>query len=146
MATPFRADQVGSLLRPRALLDARAAHAEDRLSADALREGEDRAVLDAIEVQQSVGLGVYSACEPRRSAWMTDMADAVDGFVPDHVTVHWHGPSGGPEASAARVVGGRLQPRRRLTAHELPFLQTHAPGPLKMTVPAPSNFMVVGYK
>jgi 5-methyltetrahydropteroyltriglutamate--homocysteine methyltransferase len=146
MATPFRADQVGSLLRPAALLDARAAHAESQLNADALREEEDRAILDALSMQRSVGLDVYSDGELRRLAWMTDMADAVDGFVPDHVTINWHGPSGGPEASAARVVGGRLQPRRRLTAHELPFLQAQAPGPIKMTVPAPSNFMVVGYK
>jgi len=146
MTTSYRADQVGSLLRPPELLATRAAHAEGKLSADDLREAEDRAIQEAIEMQREVGLDVFSDGELRRGAWMTDMADAVDGFVPDHVTINWHGPDGGPEASAARVVGGKLRLVRRLTAHELPYLQNHAPGPIKMTLPAPSNFLSVGYK
>jgi 5-methyltetrahydropteroyltriglutamate--homocysteine methyltransferase len=146
MATPYRADQVGSLLRPPALLEARTAHAESRLSADGLRAAEDQAVLDALAMQREVGLDVYSDGELRRGAWMTDMADAVDGFVPAHVTLNWRGPSSGAAPSASRIVGGRLQPRRRLTAHELPVLKEHAPGPIKMTVPAPSNFLVASYK
>jgi 5-methyltetrahydropteroyltriglutamate--homocysteine methyltransferase len=74
------------------------------------------------------------------------MAEAVEGFVGHRSVLHWRGPGGGPEHTTARMVGGTLRPARHLTAHELPFLQQHAPGPIKMTIPAPSNFMVVGYK
>src|SRR4051794_39013083 len=104
MGTPYRADHVGSLLRPAALLAARAAFAEGKLTAEALREAEDRAVQDAITLQQTIGLDVVSDGELRRGAWMTDMADAVEGFVPDHVTLNWHGPSAAAAPSASRVV------------------------------------------
>src|SRR5262245_23525152 len=141
-----RADQVGSLLRSAELLAARAAHAQGRLSLDDLRAAEDRAVLDALAMQRDVGLDVFTDGELRRFSWLSDLAEAVDGFVDDRVTLHWRGPGGGPELSTGRVVGGTLRPTRHLTAHELRFLQRHAPGPIKMTVPAPSNFMIVGYK
>jgi 5-methyltetrahydropteroyltriglutamate--homocysteine methyltransferase len=74
------------------------------------------------------------------------MAEAVEGFVGHRSVLYWRGPGGGPEHTTARMVGGKLCPKRHLTANELPFLQQHAPGPIKMTIPAPSNFMVVGYK
>jgi 5-methyltetrahydropteroyltriglutamate--homocysteine methyltransferase len=146
MSPVYRADQVGSLLRPAELLAARAAHAEGRLGADELRAAEDRAILDALAMQREVGLDVFTDGELRRFSWLSDMADAVDGFVGERMTLNWRGPGGGPERTTARVVGGRLRPTRHLTATELPFLQQHAPGPIKMTIPAPSNFLVVGYR
>src|SRR5262245_49940376 len=141
-----RADHVGSLLRSAELLAARAAYTEGRLGLDGLRAAEDRAILDALALQRDVGLGVFTDGELRRLSWLSDLAEAVDGFVDDRVTLHWRGPGGGPELSTGRVVGGPLRPTRHLTAHELPFLQRYAPGPIKMTIPAPSNFMIVGYK
>jgi 5-methyltetrahydropteroyltriglutamate--homocysteine methyltransferase len=76
------------------------------------------------------------------------MADAVEGFVPQSRTVEWRGRDGSnqPEASTSNVVGARLKPRRRLTGDETAFLKQHAPGPVKMTLPAPSNFWVVSWK
>jgi 5-methyltetrahydropteroyltriglutamate--homocysteine methyltransferase len=142
----YRADQVGSLLRPAELLVARAACQDGRLSADALREAEDRAILDALAMQREVGLDIFMDGELRRYSWLSDMAEAVEGFVGHRSVLHWRGPGGGPEHTTARMVGARLRPTRHLTARELPFLQQHAPGPVKMTIPAPSNFMVVGYK
>src|SRR5919109_5348535 len=146
MATCFRADHVGSLLRPTALLETRAGYAEGRLGLDALRQAEDSAVLEAIRLQRDVGLGIFTDGEYRRGSWLTDLADAVEGFVPDRVLLEWHGPGGGQEASSARVVGGPLHQQRRLTAHELAFLKAHAPGPIKMTVPCPSNYALASYK
>src|SRR5919109_3254053 len=139
MATRFRADHVGSLLRPAALLEARAAYAEGRLGLDALRQAEDSAVLEAIRLQRDVGLEIFTDGEYRRGSWLTDLADAVAGFVPDRVVLEWYGPGGGPVASTAQVVGGPLHQKRRLTAHEVAFLKAHTPGPMKMTVPCPSN-------
>jgi hypothetical protein len=87
-----------------------------RLGLDALRQAEDRAVLEAIQLQRDVGLGIFTDGEYRRSSWLTDLAEAVEGFVPDRVLLEWHGPGGGTEASTARVVGAPLRQTRRLTA------------------------------
>jgi methionine synthase II (cobalamin-independent) len=56
MATSFRADNIGSLLRPAELIDARTAHFEKRLSSERSREVEDRAILRALELQKSAGV------------------------------------------------------------------------------------------
>ena len=146
MATRFYADHVGSLLRPAALLEARAAYAAGQLGLEALRQAEDHAVLEAIQLQRDVGLGIFTDGEYRRGSWLTDLADAVDGFVPDRVLLEWHGPGGGTEASTARVVGGPLHQKQRLTAHEVAFLKAHTPEPIKMTVPCPSNYVIASYK
>ena len=146
MPARYRAEHVGSLLRPPELLQARAACAQGRLSPDELRPIEDRAILEAIEKQGQVGLDIVTDGEMRRGSWLTDMADAVEGFVPDRVTVEWKGPGGGAEGSTAHAVGAKLRKTRKLTAHELPFLKKNAPGPFKVTVPAPSNFVIASYK
>ena len=82
----------------------------------------------------------------RRGSWLTDMADAVEGFVREKVMLEWKGPGGGEEASTANAAGGKLRKTRKLTAHELPFLKKNAAGPFKITLPAPSNFIVASYK
>src|SRR5712691_4578336 len=99
MTDPYRADQVGSLLRPPELLAARDAAAAGRISAEELRAAEDRAILDALEMQRQAGIGVFSDGELRRRAWMTDLADAVEGFTPAHISIDWHGAGGGVESS-----------------------------------------------
>jgi 5-methyltetrahydropteroyltriglutamate--homocysteine methyltransferase len=146
MTNRFRAEQVGSLLRPPELLEARAAHAESRLTLDQLRQVEDRVILAALEKQRQIGIDVYTDGEMRRGSWLTDMADAVDGFVSQKIVLEWKGPGGGAEGSTAQAVGAKLRKLRKLTADELPFLKKNAAGPFKVTVPAPSNFLVASYK
>src|SRR5918912_3268460 len=80
----YRADQVGSLTRPDELKQARAALRAGQLSREALREVEDRAILDALAHQVQVGMPVLSDGEFRRDAWQTDLSDAVAGFVEDY--------------------------------------------------------------
>lgn len=146
MTQKFRAENVGSLLRPPDLLRARDAHAQGKLALDELRLIEDGAILDVFEVQRRSGIEVFTDGELRRGSWLTDMADAVDGFVPDKVVLDWKGPGGGAEGSTAQVVGAKLRKLRKMTAHEIPLLKKAAPGPFKITLPAPSNFMVASYK
>ncbi|HZD67004.1 MAG TPA: cobalamin-independent methionine synthase II family protein [Acidimicrobiales bacterium] len=141
----FHADHVGSLLRPGFLLEARRAHADGSLTDAELRGAEDRAVLAALEGQERVGLPIFTDGELRRGSWVTDMAEAVEGFVSQSRMVTWHGPEGGQEPSTSKVVGSRLVPHRGLTALETGFLADHAPGPVKVTLPAASNFYVVGW-
>jgi 5-methyltetrahydropteroyltriglutamate--homocysteine methyltransferase len=146
MTTRYRADQVGSLLRPTELLAARAAHAEGRLGADALHKTEDRAILGALARQREIGIDAVTDGEFRRGAFLTDLPDAVEGFVSERVMLEWHGPGGGAEGSVAPVVGGRLRPRRLLTKHEADFRQAHAGALFKIAVPMPSQLAAVGYK
>jgi 5-methyltetrahydropteroyltriglutamate--homocysteine methyltransferase len=146
MSARYRADQIGSLLRPREVLAARAAYADGRLPAADLRAVEDRAILDALARQRATGIDVLTDGEFRRGAFLTDLHEAVEGFVAERVVLEWHGPGGGAEGSVAPVVGGRLRPRRPLVKHESDFLQAHAGGPYKITVPMPSQLAAVGYK
>ena len=146
MSTLYRAENVGSLLRSPALLQARFAHANGQLSLDQLRVAEDDAILEVFKGQRNAGLPVFTDGELRRGSWLTDMADAVEGFVQERVTLDWKGPGAGLEGSTAQVVGRNLHKIRKMTAHEVPLLKKAAPGPFKITLPAPSNFMVASYK
>jgi 5-methyltetrahydropteroyltriglutamate--homocysteine methyltransferase len=146
MKKTIRADHVGSLLRPSELLQAREAHAAGRLPLDALREREDTAILGAVRKQRDLGLDIFTDGELRRGSWLTDMAEAVEGFVSDRVNMNWKGPHGGVEASTANAVGAKLHKARKLNGEELPTLQKLAPGQCKITLPAPSNFMLASYK
>jgi 5-methyltetrahydropteroyltriglutamate--homocysteine methyltransferase len=74
------------------------------------------------------------------------MAEAVDGFVPDRVMLDWKGPGAKNEASTALAAGGKLRKRRKLTAHELPFLKSSSAKAFKITIPAASNFLVSSFK
>jgi 5-methyltetrahydropteroyltriglutamate--homocysteine methyltransferase len=146
MATSFRAEHVGSLLRPPELLQARAGRAARKVPLDQLRAVENRAVLHALKKQSELGLDVVTDGELRRGSWLTDMAESVEGFVPARVSLEWRGPGGGVEGSTAHAAGARLRKLRKMTAHEVPFLKKNAGAPFKVTLPAPSNFMLASYK
>lgn len=145
MSTPYRADQVGSLLRPAELLEARRAGAPP----DQLRALEDAHILRLLRRQQEVGLPVFTDGELRRTNFMSDFLEAVEGFDRgDAVARTWQAREAGGVAvsSVTGVVTGRLRPQRPLTAHELPFLQAHSPGPFKMTLPSANQFPAIAFK
>src|SRR5438876_12154603 len=146
MRSRYRAEQVGSLLRPPEVLQARSAHGVGQLTGAELRSIEDSAILHALGKQRDVGLDIFTDGEMRRGSWLTDMADAVEGFVPQKVELEWKGPNGGREGSTALAAGAKLRKVRKLTGHEMPFIKKAAPGAFKITVPAPSNFLVASYK
>jgi 5-methyltetrahydropteroyltriglutamate--homocysteine methyltransferase len=147
-AQRYRADHVGSLLRPPELLEARASAAPP----DRLREIEDRHIRRAIERQRDLGLDVVTDGEFRRRNFMSDLLDAVDGFdTGDAVARAWSGNAAGTRAAAPSSVTGiataRLRQRRRLTAHELPLLRDLAASiPFKMTLPSANQFPAIAYK
>ena len=91
---PFRADHVGSLLRPPSLLSARDAHAAGTLTDDELRAAEDAAIADAVRMQESVGLRAATDGEYRRASWMTDFAYQLAGVRPTG-TIATPAPAGG---------------------------------------------------
>src|SRR5436305_10730976 len=124
MAPAYRADQVGSFLRPAELKDAHRAHVQGELPLEKLRELEDRAILDVLELQKRVGIDVRSDGEFRRGGWASDFSEAVDGYVPGRPAVTVFNTQRGnnpavPSPSAGRgVIGEKLRPRGRITAHE----------------------------
>jgi 5-methyltetrahydropteroyltriglutamate--homocysteine methyltransferase len=155
-ALAYRADHVGSFLRPPALLEARRAHAEGGLDDEGLREAEDRAIRAVLALQSEVGLDVYSDGEYRRGMWITGLPAAVDGFGPGEMLNirKWRGrplpyvpgQTGTRHAAAAgqnppAVIVGRLAPKRRITGVESAFLRAHAPGPCKITIPSPTWYL-----
>ncbi|HEX6511479.1 MAG TPA: cobalamin-independent methionine synthase II family protein [Chloroflexota bacterium] len=146
MPKAFRADHVGSLLRPPEVMAARERYAAGQLDLAGLRAVEDRHILEALELQRQAGVDVFTDGEYRRGSWQSDMAEAVDGFVREHMPIEWHGPNAAVEGSTAHVVGERLRKRQRLTGHESGFLKAHAPGPCKITMPPPSVFLIKSYR
>jgi 5-methyltetrahydropteroyltriglutamate--homocysteine methyltransferase len=142
MAHAFRADQVGSLLRPAELVEAR----HNDAPADTVRALEDRHIVRLLERQREIGIDVSTDGELRRTNFMSDLWDAVDGFdYGDAVQRSWQG----GDAKVSKVTGvivKKLAQRRGLTAHELPFLQQHAAGRYKVTLPSATQFPAIAYK
>jgi 5-methyltetrahydropteroyltriglutamate--homocysteine methyltransferase len=150
MAARFRADQVGSFLRPADLKEAHTAHTQGRLPIEELRRLEDLAILEVLELQKLVGIDVFSDGEFRRGGWSGDFADAVEGYVQGAPAVTVFNTSAGNAprqrpGGQGRVIGDKLRPKRRMTEHESAFVKQHAPGPFKMTMPAASYVLARGY-
>ncbi|MGH7389034.1 MAG: hypothetical protein ACREM3_06185 [Candidatus Rokuibacteriota bacterium] len=148
MTSPYRADHVGSLLRPPGLLQARGDHAEGKITADRLREVEEASILQALALQRQVGIDVFTDGEYRRAAWSAAAAGAIAGLVPvtgspiRRIFDEWRGPNAdeantGATQVRAMVAGEKLRPTRRFVAEDAAFLRRHAPGPWKITLPGP---------
>ena len=153
-----RAETVGSLLRPTYLLDARDARRAGTLSDDDLRSVEDRAVQEAVDLQQSVGLDVITDGEHRRLSWISTVNIVEDSLRPSPLggfSYHessrasfmsfWRDDAGqivrrmaGPRA----CVTGPLRVQRDLVASEYAFLKAHAKTRTKYSFPAPSYHRV----
>jgi 5-methyltetrahydropteroyltriglutamate--homocysteine methyltransferase len=153
MATPFRADNIGSLLRPAELLAARAAYREGSLERERLREIEDRSILEALRLQKAVGVDVFTDGEYRRDIFTADITQAVEGLVPGKPTVsfEWRGAGSelakeSKEGNLQCIVGGKLRKKGRLTPGEAPFLKQHAPGPFKVCTPAATQHAISRYR
>jgi 5-methyltetrahydropteroyltriglutamate--homocysteine methyltransferase len=137
-APPFRADHVGSLLRPAALKDARAKRERNEITADALRAIEDREIERAIRKQEEIGLKLATDGEFRRSWWHFDFFRGLDGiefYVADH-GIQFHGVT--TKAHALKISGKVGFSGHPMLDH-FKFLKAHARVTPKMTIPAPST-------
>ncbi len=148
MSVRFRADQVGSFLRPLELLEARRADPPDPAR---LREVEDKSILRVLAKQKELGFEIFTDGEFRRSNFMGDFTDAVRGFdFGDGVPRSWNtAAAGGSTLGRGRVAGvvvEKIHAVKPLTGHELPFLKQHSPGPIKITLPSATQFPAISYK
>src|SRR5690348_11786538 len=140
---PFRADHVGSLLRPPRLMQARADHAEGRIDAAALRAVEDDAIREAVAMQQDVGLQSATDGEFRRASWHMDFIYQLGGIdkAPGDIKVQFHNEQGDIEFTPAAIhVGSKVHLAKTIFGEDLAFLQSCAgPGVTpKLTIPSPS--------
>jgi 5-methyltetrahydropteroyltriglutamate--homocysteine methyltransferase len=147
-ASAYRADHVGSLLRAPEILEARSAH----VPAEQLRAIEDRHVDRVLARQRELGFTLFTDGELRRSNFMSDFTDAVEGFdLAEGVARQWDEDRKGAATATAvssipGIVSAPLRQRRPLTGHELPYLRAHAPGPIKMTLPSATQFPAISFK
>jgi 5-methyltetrahydropteroyltriglutamate--homocysteine methyltransferase len=147
VVSEFRADQVGSLLRPPRLQQAWREFFAGKLDRAAFSEIQEECILAALDGQRSTGIDVYTDGEFRRAAYMTGLTDAVDGFtfVPGGRRLDWKADPGREVPAevadfALPVVTERLRPRGRIAAGEAALLREHSPGPFKVTLPSPAHF------
>jgi len=139
---PFRADHVGSLLRPPALLRAREDAAAGRITPDELHTVEDEAIAEAIRMQQEVGLQGVTDGEFRRGSWHMDFIYALDGIstADDKVRVSFHNEQGDIEFMAAAAhVDGKVGVSETIFGDAYSFLAERVTtGVPKLTIPSPS--------
>jgi 5-methyltetrahydropteroyltriglutamate--homocysteine methyltransferase len=135
---PFRADHVGSLLRPAALKEARANFAKGAIDAPALKAVEDREIERAIAKQEAIGLKLATDGEFRRSWWHFDFYKGLDGveMVPAAEGIHF----AGVDTKAETVhVTGKVGFSAHPHVEHFKFLKAHCKVTPKMTIPAPST-------
>jgi 5-methyltetrahydropteroyltriglutamate--homocysteine methyltransferase len=144
MGGPYKADHIGSFLRPAELLQAR-----NSASPQELRKLEDIHILRVLEKQRELGFETATDGEFRRRNFMSDFTDAVEGFdLGDAVSRNWQS---GQSVSAVNIsvtgiVTSKLRQVRPLTGHELPYLKVHSPLPIKMTLPSATQFPAISFK
>ncbi|MFL6035430.1 MAG: 5-methyltetrahydropteroyltriglutamate--homocysteine S-methyltransferase [Gaiellaceae bacterium] len=139
---PFRADHVGSLLRPPRLHQARDDFANGRIDAGALREIEDAAIREIVRKQEDVGLHAVTDGEFRRASWHMDFIYQLDGITKEagHIAVKFHNEQGDIEFTPAALhVDGKLGVSKTIFGDAFQFLQQTATAALpKLTIPSPS--------
>jgi 5-methyltetrahydropteroyltriglutamate--homocysteine methyltransferase len=140
---PFRADHVGSLLRPARLLQARAQRAAGEIDAEALRAVEDDAIRDVVRMQHDVGLRSATDGEFRRTSWHMDFIYRLGGIQPtsDKIQVHFRNAEGKLDfESAALSISAPVRLEQTIFGDDFAFLRDQvAPGvTAKLTIPSPS--------
>ncbi|MBO0767133.1 MAG: 5-methyltetrahydropteroyltriglutamate--homocysteine S-methyltransferase [Solirubrobacterales bacterium] len=141
---PFRADHVGSLLRPKSLLHARAELKAGRISAAELKAQEDAAIRDLIQLQHDVGLRTVTDGEFRRSSWHMDFIYQLDGVEQTNgnsARVHFHNKDRELDYTPpAMHVAGRVGVSETIFGEDFKFLRDNALAGQtpKLTLPSPS--------
>jgi 5-methyltetrahydropteroyltriglutamate--homocysteine methyltransferase len=131
---PFRAEHIGSLLRPRALLEAKKNHAAGSLSAEGLALAEDQAIGEAIALQQRAGLKLVTDGEYRRRSYhsfffsqLGDIAIESDASTG----------AGGRGAQPVAVINSRIRWTKPIHVADFDYLKRHATALPKITIPGP---------
>ncbi len=139
---PFRADHVGSLLRPQFLLDARDQRKRNEISADDLRKVEDQAIREVVKLQEDIGLQVTTDGEFRRTYWHLDFLEQFSNVkvIPPSIKAKFHTHEGDIEFAPPGIrVEGKLARPHPIFVEHFKFLKSVTKVTPKITIPAPSN-------
>jgi 5-methyltetrahydropteroyltriglutamate--homocysteine methyltransferase len=146
---PFRAEHVGSLLRPPALLKARDERKRGEISAAQLREVEDASIRDVVRMQEDLGLQSVTDGEFRRGSWHMDFLYQIGGVtrVQDDMKVTFHNEKGDIEFTPSALrASGRLSLTKTIFGEDFAFLKSIARHTPKITIPSPSMMHYRGGK
>ena len=141
---PFRADQVGSLLRPESLAQLRARAKRREVDQLTLRAAEDRAVRDAVQRQQDLGLQAVTDGEFRRDWWHLDFLSQLDGVTLKHNQGEKFKIAGQSEQPPIPTVTGRIACSRPIMVADFEYLKSVTTQVAKMTIPSPSMLHLRG--
>jgi 5-methyltetrahydropteroyltriglutamate--homocysteine methyltransferase len=136
---PFRAEHIGSLLRPPELLAARHAFDDGTLAAEALREVEDRCIRDAVALQERVGLPSITDGEYRRVIYFGHFPAAVTGFTEMEAELPFQDAQGRTMRYVTPVVTGPLRRVRGIATDEFRFVHGLTTRTVKVTLPSPCS-------
>jgi len=145
MSIPYRADQVGSLLRPAWLAAERARFKRGDGGAAALKDAEDRAISEAVRQQEALGLQSITDGEFRRDWWHLDFLAQLDGVtLQDNPGPKFQTGEHGGEQPPIATVTGRVGCSRPIMADHFAFLLNQTTRTPKMTIPSPSMLHLRG--
>jgi 5-methyltetrahydropteroyltriglutamate--homocysteine methyltransferase len=138
---PFRADHVGSLLRPLALQDARAKAQKGEISAAELCEMEDEAIRDVVALQESAGLQAITDGEFRRGHYLVDFLTGFEGIIPTNTSYALafkgeHGESG--ETHSMLAVTQKVRRKKPVMRESFKFLKSVTTRTPKLCLPSPT--------
>ena len=135
----YRAEVIGSMLRPAYLMEARAALEEGALPASDFKRLEDRAVDQVIAMQEGSGVDVVTDGEMRRFLFMGPITETVEGIEPieNEEPMPWNRPEGETQWTSPAVVTSKLRKVRSMVTEEYSYARARARLPLKVTVPSP---------
>src|SRR5690606_10847871 len=140
MSPPFRAEHVGSLLRPPELTAAFRAFSEGSLDAAGFARAQDEAVRGAVRLQEELGFQAVTDGEFRRGSYWGHFVGPVAGLTVGEARFRFHDEAGAEQAFLAPHVAGRVRRERPIALAEFAFLSSVARATPKLTLPAPPTF------
>ena len=141
---PFRADHVGSLLRPEVLRNAFKSHARKQITDSEFGAIQDAAILDVLKLQEDVGLKVANDGEFRRGSYWGHWVAKVQGFGIRTAAFKFHDDHGHEADFTAADVRAPLQRTQGISTEEYAFIAKHTRLPGKVTMPSPSTLHFYG--
>ncbi len=134
---PFRADHVGSLLRPESLRQAFRARAEGKIDNAAFTKAQDDAIREIVALQEEIGLHAITDGEFRRASYWSHFADGINGLAVAPARFEFHDETGHAMNFLAPHVAGKLRRAKSLSGNEFDFLKGVTAGTPKITLPSP---------
>jgi len=136
---PFRADHIGSLLRPQALRQAFRKHAAGEISDEVFRAAQDEAIRDVVRLQEDCGLGVVNDGEFRRISYWEKFVRLTKGLTVKEAVFKFHDDHGHEADFTAPYAEGRVSRSAPITLDEFEFVKALTTAVPKITMPAPST-------